>query len=211
MLRAVAITAVAACLLPTAALAHELPLGSPRLHETRTTGRLAPGVTYTKIVRGELSAHDGWTVDVAVVADRAAADALAARLRQAGFDAQVSTLPGPPDAHVRGPFAFRVRSGLFTARPDADAQAAAIQAAGLPVHGAVFTAVDGGPTSGPWVVHVLSIDPSRYRGAVTPTLANDVVVDRETLTSLSARAVASAATFPPSSRCTTSPAPTRAS
>src|SRR4051812_1906419 len=168
MLRAVALIAVAACLLPSAALAHELPLGSQRLHETRTTDRLAPGLTYTKIVRGELSARDGWTVDVAVVADRGAAGELATRLRQAGFDADVSALPGPPDARVRGPFAFRVRSGLFGTRAEADARAAAITAAGLPVRGPVFTAEDGGPTSGPWVVHVLSVDPGRYRGAVTP-------------------------------------------
>jgi hypothetical protein len=47
----------------------------------------------------------------------------------------------------------------------------------------VFTAEDGGPTSGPWVVHVLSADPRR----VTPALSNDEVVGRETLSSLSAR------------------------
>jgi hypothetical protein len=37
------------------------------------------------------------------------------------------------------------------------------------------------------VVHVLSIDAGRYRGSVAPVLANDVVTDRETLSSLSAR------------------------
>jgi exopolysaccharide biosynthesis protein len=187
MLRAVALIVAAACLLPSVAAANELPLGSHRLHETRTTDRLANGLTYTKIVRGELSARDGWTVDVAVVADRAAADAQAAQLRQAGFDADVTALPGPPDARHHGPFGFRVRSGLFATRAEADARAAAIRAAGMAVRGAVFTAEDGGPSSGPWVVHVLSVDPARYRGSVTPTLANDVVVDRETLSSLSAR------------------------
>jgi hypothetical protein len=188
MFRAVALAVVALFLVPSAARAsHELPLGSPALKETRTTDRLAPGLTYTRIARGRLSDRDGWTVDVAVVADRAAADELAQRLRQAGFDAVVSELPGPPDAELRGPFAYRVRSGLFATRAEADARAAAIRAAGLPVRGSVFTAEDGGPTTGPWVVHVLSIDTHRYRGAVAPTLANDVVTDRETLSSLSAR------------------------
>ena len=57
----------------------------------------------------------------------------------------------------------------------------------MPVRGSVFTAEDGGPTSGPWVVHVLSVDPRAYRGQIAPVLANDAVVDRETVSSLSAR------------------------
>src|SRR5690242_8095093 len=148
--------------LPAPALATRgLPLGSPSLPETRTTDTLAPGVTYTRIVRGSLSPRDGWTVDVAVVAARADADTLAARLRAAGFDAEVAPLPGPPDARAHGPFAYRVRSGRFATKAESDARAAAIAAAGIAVRGSVFTAEDGGPTSGPWVVHVLSAAPRR--------------------------------------------------
>ena len=179
---------VLALLFAPTAHAHEreLPLGSPSLHETRTTDVLAPGVSYTKIVRGELSPRDGWAVDVLVTAPRADADAAAARVRAAGFDASVDALPGPPDAHRFGAFAFRVRSGLFGTRAQADARGAAIVAAGQPVRGSVFTAEDGGRTSGPWVVHVLSVEPWAYR-RVAPALANDVVVDRELLSALSAR------------------------
>jgi hypothetical protein len=54
------------------------------------------------------------------------------------------------------------------------------------VRGSVFTAEDGERTSGPWVVHVLSVEPWAYR-RVAPALANDVVVDRELLSALSAR------------------------
>jgi hypothetical protein len=166
--------------LPALAQAHGLPLGSPGLRETRTVDVLAHGVTYTRIVRGHLSPRDGWTADVAIVADAAAARDLADRLRAAGFAAEVSALHGPSPA-------FRVRSGLFTTKPESDARVAAIAAAGLPVRGSVFTAEDGGPTSGPWVVHVLTVDPRAYRGRIAPTLSNDAVVDRETLSSLSAR------------------------
>ena len=174
-------------LVPSAAGAHGgLPLGSGQLEESRSTDVLAPGVTYTKVVRGELSASDGWTADVAIAA-RAEADDLAQRLQAAGFDAHVTALLGPPDAPSRGAFAYRVRSGLFGLRGQADERVAEIRAAGLPVRGSVFTAEDGGPTSGPWVVHVLSVEPDRYRGRIAPTLANDVVADRETLSSLSAR------------------------
>jgi SPOR domain len=188
MRRLLPIALLVLLLVPSAAGAHNgLPLGSGRLEESRSTDVLAPGVTYTRIVRGELSASDGWTADVAIVAARAEADDLAQRLRAAGFDAHVTELPGPPDAQSRGAFAYRVRSGLFGRRAQADERVAEIRAASLPARGSVFTAEDGGPTSGPWVLHVLSVDPDRYRGRVAPTLANDVVADRETLSSLSAR------------------------
>lgn len=51
----------------------ELPLGRPSLDETRTTERVAHGVTYTRIERGEQSEEDFYTVDVAFKADRATA------------------------------------------------------------------------------------------------------------------------------------------
>ena len=172
---------------PHTAHGHGLPLGPPSLPETRTVDRLAPGLTYTKIVRGQLSPDDGWTVDAAVVASAQDAQTEAQRLRAAGFDAETSALPGPPDLHQPGPFAYRVRSGLFATKAEADARVAAIAAAGIPVRGSVFTAEDGGPTTGPWVVHVLSVDPRRFQGDIAPTLSNDVVVDREKLSSMSAR------------------------
>jgi len=186
--RALAVLIAVLLVAPSAAQArHTLPLGWPGLRETRTTDALAPGVTYTKIVRGRLSKRDGWTADVAVVADRFAARDLVRRLRDAGFDAERNTLERPPDDHARGPLGHLVRSGLFATRAEADQRVAALRAAMLPARGAVFTAEDGEPTSGPWVVHVLSIDPAAYAGRIAPTLANDAVADRETLSSLSAR------------------------
>ena len=174
--------------MPSAAAARgELPLGPPSLNETRTTDVLAPGLKYTRIARGQLSERDGWTVDVAIVSDRAAADEDANRLQAAGFDAQVETLQRAPDDPARGPLGYRVHSGLFATRAEADARAAAIRAAGLPVRGPVFTAEDGEQTTGPWVVHVLTVDPHRYRGEATPVLANDVVVGRELLSSIARR------------------------
>jgi hypothetical protein len=183
-----AVTAALALLLPAAAQAHDgLPLGSPSLRETRTTQRLAPGVRYTKIVRGTLSRRDGWTVDVAIVDTRAEARDLARRLREAGYSARVETLERPPDDRRPGPLGYRVHSGLFDAKAEADERAAQLRAAGLPVRGAVFTAEDGERTSGPWVVHVLRVDPDAYAGRISPVLSNDVVVGREPLSSIAAR------------------------
>ena len=193
--RAVVLVVTLLAALPAGAQAQDrLPLGHAGLDETRTTDRLAPGVSYMRIVRGHLSPADGWAVDVAVVADRAAAEDLAARLRAAGFESELTALPRPPDDRSPAPLGYRVRSGQLASRPNADARVAAIRAAGLPARGAVFTAEDGGPTSGPWVVHVLAVDPERAE----PVLANDVVVDRERLSAISARRGAS----PPSTAAT---------
>jgi hypothetical protein len=72
-------------------------------------------------------------------------------------------------------------------RVDPDERAGQLRAAGLPVRGAVFTAEDGERTSGPWVVHVLRVDPDAYAGRISPVLSNDVVVGREPLSSIAAR------------------------
>jgi exopolysaccharide biosynthesis protein len=81
---------------------------------------------------------------------------------------------------------------VFATRAEADARVAALRAAGFTVRGAVFTAEDGDRTSGPWVVHVLSVERGAYR-RVQAALANDVVVDRERLSSLANRKGALAA------------------
>jgi hypothetical protein len=51
----------------------------------------------------------------------------------------------------------------------------------------VYTGEDGGRTTGPWVVHVLKVDPDRYDGTVAPELATEIVPELERLTSVSAR------------------------
>src|SRR5918999_2841758 len=191
MSKVLAVVLVALLLVAPAASADPgLPLGSPWLRETRTTDVLAPGVSYTRIARGELSPRDGWTVDVAVLADREAARDLATRLRAAGHDPQLQSLDGPRDA--RGRLGFLVRSGLFATRAEADAHASALRAAGFTVRGPVFTAEDGERTSGPWVVHVLSVERKAY-GRVQAALANDVVVEREPLSMIAGRKGALAA------------------
>ena len=177
----------AVLLAPTSALAAKLPLGPRSLHEKRTRQTLAPGVTYTQIVRGHAAAQDGWTVDVAVVRTRAEAGDLAGRLRADGFDAHVLRLDRPPDDRRRGPLGFRVRSGLFANRAASDARLAAIRAAGLPARGSVHTVEDGRRTTGPWVLHVLSVDTRRYHGRLRPVLSNDAVTGRERVSALAER------------------------
>ena len=164
-------------LLPAAAArADELPLGPPGLTEARTTTVLAPGITHTRIVRGAPSPDEAWIVDAAFVADRAAADALVARLAAAGAPARVERIDDrPQDAPGAGPQGYLVRTGSFATQAAADAERARLTALGFTGLRTVFAAEDGRSTTGPWVVNVLEAAPWRVRAA----LATDVVPDRE--------------------------------
>lgn len=172
----------------------ELPLGNPGLKETRTTERVTPGVTYTRIVRGEESRRDFYTVDVAFRADRAAAEEIAARLREDGYKPRVEKVSDrAPDDPESGPSGYLVRVGKFASQAEADALRARLTADGYAGTRTVYTGEDGGKTTGPWVVNVLKVDPARYGGTLAPELATQIVPERELLTGISARTGALAA------------------
>ena len=168
--------------------ATSLPLGEPGLKETRSTQEIAPGVTYTRIARGKQSKDDFYTVDVAFTADRAAAEEVAARLEADGYDPVIVEVTGrAPDDPQSGPLGYLVRVGSFARQDGADGLLAELTAKGYTGLRTVYTGEDGGETTGPWVVHVLKVDPDRYDGALEPELATEVVPGREPLTSISAR------------------------
>ena len=165
-----------------------LPLGNPGLEETRTTETVTSGVTYTRIERGGESRRDFYTVDVAFEGDRAAAEAVARRLRSDGYRPRVERVADrAPDDPARGPLGYLVRVGRSTTQAGADALRAELAADGYAGTRTVYTGEDGGKTTGPWVVHVLKVDPDRYDGELRPELATGVVPERELLTSISAR------------------------
>jgi len=102
---------------PAVAAARALPLGAAGLTETRSTATLQPGVTLTTVVRGAVDPRHVWTVEVnipvgatspdpdapaAALSDRAGSDALAARLRAAGFEQRVEEVTTPATADYRG-------------------------------------------------------------------------------------------------------------
>jgi hypothetical protein len=168
--------------------AGELPLGTPGLDEIRSVQRVAPGVTYTRIVRGQQSSTDFYTVDVAFEADRAAAERVAAQLETDGYEPViVDVTERAPDDPKTGPLGYLVRTGSFTTQDEADALRAELTAKGYTGLRTVYTGEDGGETKGPWVVHVLEIYPDTFNGETAPELATEVVPGRETLTSISDR------------------------
>ena len=165
-----------------------LPLGPRGLDEERFEQRLAPGVEYTRIVRGEVSSRDVYTVDVGFRGDRSDAEALAAELRADGHDPSVLRISERADDDpARGPLGWLVRVGSFATEPEAVALRDRLVAEGYAGPRVVYTGEDGGRTTGPWVVHVLEVEPSRLRGALDAALATDVVPERELLSSLASR------------------------
>jgi Phosphodiester glycosidase/SPOR domain len=161
-----------------------LPLGPRGLDEDRFERRLAPGVTYTRIERGEASARDVWTVDVGFRARRADAEALAAELRADGHDPSVIRVSQRADDDPeRGPLGWLVRVGSFASEAEATALRDRLVAEGYASPRVVYTGEDGGRTTGPWVVHVLEVKPRLLDAA----LATDVVPERELLSDLAGR------------------------
>ncbi|MFD0686428.1 phosphodiester glycosidase family protein [Actinomadura fibrosa] len=176
-LGAAAVTALAPPATASAALrpSARLPLGSASLHEERATERVAPGVTLTHITRGATSAADAWTLHVrlavpgnasAVIGPRATAGDAARRLAAAGFRPRVEAVRGPRFADVRpGIVGYVVRVGRYATEADAKKDLPALSTAGFSA-GTSYTAQDGEDATGPWRLHVLTVDPARFRGRV---------------------------------------------
>ena len=186
-----------------------LPLGAADLPETRHTEELAPGVTLTRIVRGDAEATYPWTVEVSVPAgsgspdpdapatalrDRASAEEVVAELRAAGLDARTEEVRTQPTADFAGgSLGWRVRVGSFTDRAAADAARTLVVAAGH--RGSTISTAwdaDGEEDRGPWRVDVLTVDPRHFRGEIAASLGPDVE-RRETTSELAALSGALAA------------------
>lgn len=197
LLAAVAVIAGALALTAAGGGAHGggetgLPLGPRDLPEQRVEQQLAPGVHYTRIVRGEPSTRDVYTVDVGFRAGRSEAEAIAAQLRADGHHPSVLRISErAPDDPQRGALGFLVRVGSFGSEAEATALRDRLASEGYAGTRVVYTGEDGGRTTGPWVVHVLAVESGRLRAAPRPVLdaelATGIVPERELLSELARR------------------------
>ena len=194
---------------PPVSVAAGLPLGPADLLEQRTTTTLQRGVTLTTILRGAVDPTSVWTVELSIpggpgspdpdappaaLSDRASAEALAARLRTAGFDPRVEEVTTPSTAdYAGGSLGWRVRVARLAAKAESDALLAQLVAAGF-AGSSRYTGWDGGSAArGPWRVELLTIDPHRFRGSLVASYGPDLE-RRETTSALSRAAGATAAT-----------------
>lgn len=186
-----------------------LPLGPTGLSERRSTTTLQPGVTLTTIVRGAPDPTVGWTVEASIPAgatspdpdappaalsNRAGAEALASRIRTAGFDPRVEEVTTPATAdYTGGSLGWRVRIGRVATKADADALLGRMVAAGF-AGSSRYTGWDGSSNArGPWQVRLLTLDPRVFRGSLVASYGPDIE-RRETVSALSRAAGATAAT-----------------
>jgi len=171
-----------------------LPLGPGGLTETRASSAVAPGVTHTRIVRGEGSPTDVYVVDVAFRPTSSEARQLERRLRTDGFAARVERIRerAPDDPRV-GPLGYLVRVGAFASLTQATEARDRLVARGYTGLRIVYSGEDGRRTTGPWVVNVLEVDPALFEGNLEPGLATRVVPGLEPLTALASQSEALAA------------------
>ncbi|WCK54490.1 phosphodiester glycosidase family protein [Aneurinibacillus sp. Ricciae_BoGa-3] len=172
-----------------------LQLGAANLKETREKTNLAPGVTYTHIVRGTQSQKDVYIVDVAFLNTRNEADALVQRLKSDGCEPRVEVISKrAADDPQHGPLGYLVRVGSFKTESEANKLRDDLTAKGYQNLHVVYSGEDGGNTTGPWVVNVLEINPKQFKGRITPDLGTEIIPDREKVSSIAARTHALAAT-----------------
>lgn len=137
----------------------ELPLGAPGLPETRTEEQLAPGLRYTRIVRGKVDSRQHWTVQAALVSP-GDVEATLGRIRALGLEGWQC----PAGEQVS------VRVGHIELRPFGDDLEKSLRAQGFPEAKVLHTSDDAEATQGPWVVHVLELDWKQFGGKVGPVL-----------------------------------------
>ena len=150
--------------------------------DERTEELLAPGLRHTRILRGSPSSSVRFRILVGSFDSQARADAMLARLKNAG----VAAAP-----HYRG-LRYRICVEALPDRNAAETQRQILSAAGFPAEMTIeeyrqdVTNVDG-----PWGIHILEADPSRIRVQVAH--AYDAAIGLETTSGLARRRGALAA------------------
>ncbi|MEE1926822.1 phosphodiester glycosidase family protein [Streptomyces sp. TRM 70351] len=178
---------------PVPAVAEELPLGPDTLEESRTVRDVAPGVTHTTIERGHTPSGAPWTVTAGFGTTEAEVRELEQRVRAAGYTPRRDAAAGPdPAGDARRPLGWMVRVGRYADEAAANRTRQALRAAGV---GAKVQSVptDGHPTSGPWSLDVLVVDPEEFDGRIAAELAQGEVPGRERVSSIARRTGALAA------------------
>lgn len=185
-----------------------LPLGVSSLREERTDRQVGEGLTYTHIVRGHASPDDYWTLRVmlpsrepeggidpdapaGMLGSKASADSVASKLESLGWKPQTQrfatpALPTDVSAHDIGYAVSIGRAASAEALADEERRLREQRFRTRRWH----TSFDGDETTGPWDVHVLTIDPRLW--SVRSSLGESLV-GRETVKSIATRAGAIAA------------------
>jgi len=161
-----------------------LALGDSALREEREATLVAPGVEHIAIRRGHPFAGESWTLTVGLGTSEAEVAELEQRVREAGYTPWRSATNGS-DPLVEGgtPLGHAVRVGRYASEAAAERTREDLAAHGIRAR-VQHTAVDGAPTTGPWSVNVLVVDPDTFQGHLTAELATGIVPGREAVSAL---------------------------
>jgi hypothetical protein len=159
-----------------------LALGGSALREERDATSVAPGVEHIAIRRGHPSAGEAWTLTVGLGTSEAEVVELEQRVRAAGHTPWRSAANGS-DPEGGTPLGHAVRVGRYASEAAAERAREDLAARGIRAR-VQHTAVDGAPTTGPWAVNVLVIDPDAFQGRLAAELATGTVPGRETVSAL---------------------------
>lgn len=156
---------------------------------------VAAGIDMFTLRHGKKS--DGYTVSLLMKGkdsgSRASAEAVAQSARDAGFPVVVSEFvrPGVADHPEGTGYMARIGSWSLSKRDEAAKMVKSLKDAGISSK-VDFLGDDGTPTTGPWDVRVLTVDPKVFRGSYHASLGKTVAA-RETTSSMAKRAGAIAA------------------
>jgi hypothetical protein len=162
------------------------PLGDGKLTDTRSSVKVAEGLTQYTIEIGADSPDEGFEVNLGFAKDEAEAQPIIDKLKAAGYDHKLIRTSDDATGYM-----VRV-DNRYTTKEEADDVVADLKSKDISA-GRVYTAEDGSVTEGPYRINLLAIRPS-FTGTIKAVLGTDVVPGRETTTSVAERVGALAAT-----------------
>jgi exopolysaccharide biosynthesis protein len=178
-----------------------LALGPADLTQSRADRQLAPGLRYSRICRGRKSSKDYYTIEAAFVRTRSQAESWVKLLAGQKFPVRIEAVhQRAADDHRSGPLGFAVRVGKFPSEAAAVVVRNKLSEKGYTLapptdvgeRGVMYSGEDGHSTTGPWMVHVLEVDPHQFKGHLASVLATRVVPGVEPLSAIASRVHAEA-------------------
>ena len=160
-----------------------LNFGYLGLPQKVTTESLAEGIDFIHVQRGELSAHDYYTLSSGAISKQKAAD-LTQLLANLGYEARHEPLA---EFGLHGePLGVLVRVGHFKDLAEAKKTERALHQSGVTM-AVRHTAEDGGASAGPFDISILKVDLNRYKGKIKSALGEGRIQGKETTSSISKR------------------------
>lgn len=156
--------------------------------ENQNTQKLQKGIKYSRIVYGKASQKADYMVNIDFLTKKEEANKLREKLASLGYSSFIKTInERAQDDQEKSPLGYLVRIGPFQEESEAKVTKEELVSKGYHDSKVIFTDEDGEPTTGPWTVNVLEIDPNRFRGQISPIISNVKIPEKETLTSMSKR------------------------